>query len=122
MTIDEVRDRVIREIAEDKNSTTRPSRPRCASVTRCSCLPERSPPVVVAGQANLIDDVQPDRMRDLLRTLEDKETLVRLLDRTRHAEGLQVFLGAETAMQALRAARSSRCPTVPRRRRSARSR
>jgi heat-inducible transcriptional repressor len=60
--------------------------------------------VLVAGQANLVetgDGVQPERIRDLLRTLEDKETLVRLLDRTRHAEGLQVFLGAETAMQAL---------------------
>jgi heat-inducible transcriptional repressor len=45
--------------------------------------------------------VTPERIRDLLRTLEDKETLVRLLDRTRTAEGLQVFLGAETAMQGL---------------------
>jgi heat-inducible transcriptional repressor len=39
--------------------------------------------------------------RELLRTLEDKETLIRLLDRTRTADGLQVFLGAETAMSAL---------------------
>jgi heat-inducible transcriptional repressor len=102
MTIDDVRDRVIREIAEDKNKYDE----AVATALRLGHAvfvspPERSPPVVVAGQANLIDDVQPDRMRDLLRTLEDKETLVRLLDRTRHAEGLQVFLGAETAMQAL---------------------
>jgi heat-inducible transcriptional repressor len=102
MTIDEVRDRVIREIADDKNKYDE----AVAAALRLGHAvfvspPERSPPVVVAGQANLIDDVQPDRMRDLLRTLEDKETLVRLLDRTRHAEGLQVFLGAETAMQAL---------------------
>jgi len=63
--------------------------------------PERSQDVLVAGQANLVDETQPERIRDLLRTLEDKETLIRLLDRTRHAEGLQVFVGAETAMQAL---------------------
>jgi len=56
---------------------------------------------VISGQANLLDDVQPQQIRELLRTLEDKQTLIRLLDRTRHAEGLQVFLGAETAMQAL---------------------
>ena len=98
MTIDEVRDRVIREIAEDKNKYDE----AVATALRLGhavfvSQPERSASVVVAGQANLIDDVQPDRMRDLLRTLEDKETLVRLLDRTRHAEGLQVFLGAETA-------------------------
>jgi heat-inducible transcriptional repressor len=102
MTIDEVRDRVIREIGEDKNRYD-------AAVTEALRLghavfvspPERAADVVVAGQANLIDGVQPDRIRDLLRTLEDKELLVRLLDRTRHAEGLQVFLGAETALQAL---------------------
>ena len=100
MTIDEVRDRVIRELAEDKNNYDE----AIATALRLGhavfvSQPERS--VVVAGQANLIDDVQPERIRDLLRTLEDKETLVRLLDRTRQAEGLQVFLGAETAMQAL---------------------
>jgi len=41
-------------------------------------------------------------MRELLRTLEDKETLLRLLDRTRNSAGMQVFLGAETALSALR--------------------
>jgi heat-inducible transcriptional repressor len=102
MTIDEVRDRVIRELAEDKNRYDEAA----ATALRLGhalfvSQPERAADVVVAGQANLVDDVQPDRIRDLLRTLEDKETLVRLLDRTRHAEGLQVFLGAETAMQAL---------------------
>src|SRR5688500_13137055 len=102
MTIDEVRDRVIREIAEDKNKYDE----AVATALRLGhalfvSQGERSAEVVVAGQANLVDAVQPDRVRDLLRTLEDKETLVRLLDRTRQAEGLQVFLGAETAMQAL---------------------
>jgi heat-inducible transcriptional repressor len=102
MTLDDVRDRVIREIAEDKNRYDE----AVATALRLGhavfvSQPERSAEVVVAGQANLVDDVQPERIRDLLRTLEDKETLVRLLDRTRQAEGLQVFLGAETAMQAL---------------------
>jgi heat-inducible transcriptional repressor len=102
MTLDDVRDRVIREIAEDKNRYDE----AVATALRLGhavfvSQPKRSAEVVVAGQANLVDDVQPERIRDLLRTLEDKETLVRLLDRTRQAEGLQVFLGAETAMQAL---------------------
>ena len=41
---------------------------------------DRSVGVVVSGQANLVDDTQPDRIRDLLRTLEDKETLKRRID------------------------------------------
>jgi heat-inducible transcriptional repressor len=62
--------------------------------------------LVVSGQANLVDprSADPDhldRMRHLLRTLEDKEALLSLLDRTRTAEGIQVFLGAETAHAAL---------------------
>jgi heat-inducible transcriptional repressor len=64
--------------------------------------PERGAGVLVSGQANLLDDaLAQDRARDLLRTLEDKETLIRLLDRTRTADGIQVFLGAETALTAL---------------------
>jgi heat-inducible transcriptional repressor len=114
MTIDEVRDRVIREIAEDKNKYDE----AVALALRLGhavfvVQPERSASVLVAGQANLIDDVQPEQIRDLLRTLEDKETLVRLLDRTRQAAGLQVFLGAETAMQALSASSVVAMPYGP---------
>jgi len=101
MTLEEVRERVIRELAEDKNRYDE----AVAAALRLGhavfvSAPERSADVVIAGQANLVDD-QPDRIRDLLHALEDKETLVRLLDRTRTAEGIQVFLGAETALQAL---------------------
>jgi heat-inducible transcriptional repressor len=102
MTLDEVRDRVIRELGEDKHrydeAVTSALRLGHAVFVKA---PERSAEVMIAGQANLLDDVQPEQIRDLLRTLEDKETLIRLLDRTRTADGLQVFLGTETAMQAL---------------------
>jgi heat-inducible transcriptional repressor len=102
MTLDEVRDRVIRELGEDRNrydeAVTSALRLGHAVFVKA---PERSAEVVIAGQANLLDDVQPEQIRDLLRTLEDKEMLIRLLDRTRTADGLQVFLGTETAMQAL---------------------
>jgi heat-inducible transcriptional repressor len=102
MTLDEVRERVTRELGEDKNKYDE----AVASALRLGHAvfvspPERAQPVVISGQANLLDDVQPEQIRELLRTLEDKQTLVRLLDRMRRAEGLQVFLGAETAMQAL---------------------
>lgn len=103
MTLDEVRDRVIRELGDDKNvydeAVSAALRLGHAVFVR---QPERSAEVLVSGQSNLLDDaLANDRARDLLRTLEDKETLIRLLDRTRGAEGLQVFLGAETATAAL---------------------
>jgi len=101
MTLDEVRERVIRELGEDKNRYDEAVATALRLGHAVFVSPERAQDVVVAGQSNLVDETQPERIRDLLRTLEDKETLIRLLDRTRHAEGLQVFVGAETAMQAL---------------------
>ncbi len=103
MTIDEVRERVIRELGDDKNRYDE----AISAALRLGhavfvAQPDRSADVVISGQANLLDDeLAKGRARELLKTLEDKETLVRLLDRTRRAEGLQVFLGAETAMTAL---------------------
>ena len=107
LTLEEVRDRVLHELGEDKNRYD--SEVGQALVLGHAALVDgagRGADVVVAGQANLVDptDAGPDRtarMRELLRALEDKETLVRLLDRTREADGIRVFLGAETALDAL---------------------
>jgi heat-inducible transcriptional repressor len=106
MTLDEVRERVLRELGEDKNRYDEAISAALRLSHAMFVAGGRSADVVISGQANLIDDeVAQDQTRELLRTLEDKETLIRLLDRTRRAEGLQVFLGAETALSAL--ARSS---------------
>ncbi len=103
MTLDEIRERVIRELGDDKNKYDE----AIAEALRLGhrvFVDRRDRPadVLVSGQANLIHDaLAQDRARDLLRTLEDKETLVRLLESTRNADGIQVFLGAETALSAL---------------------
>jgi len=103
LTLDEVRERVIKEIGEDKNRyddavATALRLGHAVFVERG----ERVPDVVVSGQANLLDEeLAKENTRELLRALEDKETLSRLLDRTRTADGIQVFLGAETALSAL---------------------
>src|SRR5215470_5570635 len=97
MTLDEVRER-----GEDKNRYDEAISAALRLGHAVFVARERSADVVISGQANLIDDaIAQDNARELRRTLEDKETLIRLLDRTRHAEGLQVFLGAETALRAL---------------------
>jgi len=62
--------------------------------------------VIVTGGANLValekasDPDALERMRELLQTLEDRRTLASLLDRTADADGVRVFVGAETAMAA----------------------
>ncbi|HIJ62496.1 MAG TPA: heat-inducible transcriptional repressor HrcA, partial [Rhodospirillaceae bacterium] len=55
--------------------------------------------LIVRGQSHLLDDVTAlndlERIRGLFEALETKETLVRLLDLTNRAEGVQIFIGAE---------------------------
>lgn len=56
--------------------------------------------LIVRGQANLLEDVTAladlDRLRTLFGMLETKETVLRLLDASRKAEGVQIFIGAES--------------------------
>ncbi|MCA9664691.1 MAG: heat-inducible transcription repressor HrcA [Myxococcales bacterium] len=54
--------------------------------------------VVIAGRTNLVREnvSDPERLKSLLRAVEEKKTMVRLLDETIGAEGVKVFIGAET--------------------------
>ncbi|MBI5479822.1 MAG: heat-inducible transcription repressor HrcA [Deltaproteobacteria bacterium] len=55
-----------------------------------------TPDVIVDGQANLIaKDVDVERVKALLKALEEKKLLVRLLEGTASAPGVRVFIGAE---------------------------
>jgi heat-inducible transcriptional repressor len=55
-----------------------------------------APDVIVEGQANLIaKDVDMERVKALLKALEEKKLLVRLLEGTAGAPGVRVFIGAE---------------------------
>jgi len=59
-------------------------------------VPDGPAEVLVDGQSNLLTGSQDvERAKALLRTLEDKDLLMRLLDRTVTAPGICVFIGAE---------------------------
>ena len=55
--------------------------------------------LIVRGRANLLGDVSAigdlERIRSLFDALETKQSLVRLIDATSIAEGVQIFIGAE---------------------------
>src|SRR5690606_23693404 len=106
LTIDEVRERVLRELGEEKNlydaMVSQALRLSQVALTQG----EPSADVIVSGAPNLLDPsrAEPEtlaRMRALLKTLEEKELLVKLLDRTMTSDRIQVFLGAETDLEAL---------------------
>ena len=55
--------------------------------------------LIVRGRANLLDDVMAtedlERIRDLFNTLETREGFLQLLDLTKDAEGVRIYIGAE---------------------------
>lgn len=58
--------------------------------------------LIVRGQSHLLDDVTAlddlERIRALFEALETREQLLRLLDLTQGAEGVQIFIGAENEL------------------------
>src|SRR6185436_9497387 len=60
--------------------------------------------LLVEGVANLLDDpafADRDRMRAILKTLDEKNRLVELLGRVLEGEGVQVVIGSENPLPGL---------------------
>jgi heat-inducible transcriptional repressor len=61
--------------------------------------------LIVRGRANLLQDAEAqadlERVRSLFEDLEQKERLIGLLDDVRAAEGVRIFIGAETRLFSL---------------------
>ena len=58
--------------------------------------------LIVRGQAQLLDDVTAlsdlERIRSLFSALESKQALARLLEAAENAEGVQIYIGAESEL------------------------
>jgi heat-inducible transcriptional repressor len=58
--------------------------------------------LIIRGQAKLLSDVTAvadlERLRALFDMLETREAMVRLLDATREGEGVQIYIGSESAL------------------------
>jgi heat-inducible transcriptional repressor len=106
-TLEEIRVKVLEDLGADKEHMDELAA-QALRLGRAAFGSESSPDVIVSGQAHLLDQgASPAisgeaagerlvRMQRLLGVLEEKERIVRLLDRTLAAEGIQVWLGAET--------------------------
>jgi heat-inducible transcriptional repressor len=61
--------------------------------------------LIVRGQSNLLGDITAledlERIRALFQALEAKEGMVRLLDATNSADGVQIYIGAENELFSL---------------------
>ncbi|MFH0901011.1 MAG: heat-inducible transcriptional repressor HrcA [Pseudomonadota bacterium] len=99
LTLEEVRQRVLAELGQEKNQVDELAS-RALKLGEAAVRPEGMPGVIVSGQAHLLDMGDDreylQRARALLVALEEKERIVKLVDRTLEGEGIQVWLGAET--------------------------
>ena len=61
--------------------------------------------LIIRGQAKLLDDVKGmvdlERIRALFQKLDKQESMLRMIEATDGAEGVQIFIGAENALFAL---------------------
>ena len=95
LTLDQLRVRLVEEIASDR-ATHDALASRALQLASAAVPAESQPEVLVDGQSNLLaGNADLERAKTLLRTLEEKDLLVRLLDRTLGAPGICVFIGAE---------------------------
>ena len=99
-TIEEAGAEIEREIGSHKAQLDEVTSRVVASGLACWAGGDGESALIVRGQANLLEDVTAladlERLRALFEMLETKETMLRLLDASRQAEGVQIFIGAES--------------------------
>jgi heat-inducible transcriptional repressor len=98
-TLDETRDYILTEIESKKSQLDALTGKVVSAGLATWAGGNKSGQLIVRGQSHLLEDVTVssdlDRIRNLFAALETREQLLRLLDLTNHAEGVQIFIGAE---------------------------
>ena len=95
LTLEQVRARLIEEVKSDRAAHDDLVN-RALKLASAAVPATPSPDVLVDGQSNLLaGKADLERAKLLLRTLEEKDLVVRLLERTLTAPGICVFIGAE---------------------------
>ena len=97
LTLDQVRMRLASEIESERSAHDQlVARALQLATAAVPTDGTSAPEVLVDGQSNLLSgQTDLERAKMLLRTLEEKDLIVRLLDRTLNAPGICVFIGAE---------------------------
>ena len=98
LTLTDMRRCVLEEIANERARSARDPMLAHALSLAAAAMPaaERAGEILFDGQSNLLAEAADlERARCVLRTLEEKDQIVKLLDRTLAAPGICVFIGAE---------------------------
>ena len=100
-TIAEARQAVAQELAAQRAELDQLTQ-KVVEAGLASWSAEKGGALIVRGQARLLEDVTAladlERIRGLFSALERKEALTRLLEAAEGAEGVQIFIGAESEL------------------------
>jgi heat-inducible transcriptional repressor len=101
-TIDEARQTVETEIAEHRAQIDALTSKLVQAGLATRSGDDDSSSLIIKGHARLLDDVSAvadlERVRVLFDALDTRDTLARLLDVTKQADGVQIFIGAENEL------------------------
>lgn len=100
LTIDQVRQKILSEMQSEKSRYDQ-LMGKALNLSQ-QALPDAGQDVFIAGQSRIFD--QPEfsdlgRMREIFEAFEEKGRLVELLGRCMQADGVQIFIGAETPLK-----------------------
>jgi heat-inducible transcriptional repressor len=96
LTLAEMRARIAREIDEERTANNQLLAKALELAAAAVPAEPGASALLVDGQSNLLTGTEDvDRAKRVMRALEEKDLLVRLLDRTLSAPGICVFIGAE---------------------------
>ncbi|MBM3532576.1 MAG: heat-inducible transcriptional repressor HrcA [Alphaproteobacteria bacterium] len=100
-TLDEARGKVMNEIQEQRAQLDELTK-RVVEAGVATWSGSDGGHLIVRGRSHLLDDVSAvgdlERIRSLFDALETKQSLLRLIDATSLADGVQIFIGAENEL------------------------
>jgi len=101
-TLEEARDQVLADIENKRTQLDALTGKVVAAGLATWAGGDQGGQLIVRGQSHLLEDVTVltdlDLIRALFAALETREQLLRLLDLTNSAEGVQIFIGAQNAL------------------------
>ena len=101
-TLDELRDDITAELEQQRSDLDALTRKVVEAGLATWAGGDSRSALIVRGQSHLLEDVTAvedlERIRSLFETLETSEQFLRLVERTSAADGLQIFIGAESEL------------------------
>lgn len=98
MSIQEVREKIATELQTERSRYDQLQK-QALNLSQAALQDEAEDLIFVSGTSLMLEQPEfstPDRMKQIIRTLESKKTLIELLDRGQLAQGVQIFIGSQS--------------------------